>query len=189
MAPEGHNQLKCLDAKGHDRSDKPGGDLCRIANKWNRILQTNGTELGKSTIISGSYSEVDGAHHAGICIYYGYGVGWVSALDGLAVRTHHNGVLYYSGDAGVSWNMRPGPFEARAVWASDLTPSNVAVAKRGSANAADEYHVIKATSSTGKTWISKAGANADQAITGGGDSVPYDCGGASENGLYFFIPE
>jgi len=149
----------------------------------------NGPNLVQATTVNGGFTEIDGGYQAGIAISHTIASGWVSGLDGLSVRTYRNGNLYYSGDGGYFWEQRAGPFTTvRAIYCSDVNPSNIAVVKFGDADVGDDWNVLKVSSDTGKAWVNKSGINAYKSGDAAEDSVPYDCGGAAENGLFIFIP-
>lgn len=133
--------------------------------------------------------------NAGIAIFYGFGGGWVSAEDSDYVRTIRDNVLYFTDDACQTWGENNvdgigyhATFE-RAMWGRDKKPWQVGVASRTDIDEpTDNYHLLKSTLNNGGTWYDKAGANANTADTGGGDSIPYNCGGVAENGVYLIIP-
>lgn len=153
----------------------------------------NGPNLAKATTNSGSYSNIK--DDAGIALYYGYGGGWISADDGDYIRTIKSNVLYFSDDEGSTWDennvsdVGHGAVFERAMWGHDSTPQWVGVASRTDISSPFvNYHLLKSTEDNGGTWYDKAGANASTIDTGDGDSIPYNCGGTAENGLYLMIP-
>lgn len=152
----------------------------------------NGPNLRKALTTSGGY--VTGRIGAGICIFYGYGGGWVSGDDGDYVRTIVNNTLHFTSDW-TNWDennvsdVGHGATFERAMWGHDSVPQWVGVASRtGISSPFVNYHLLKSTEDNGGTWYDKAGANASTATTGGGNSIPYNAGGVAENGLYLTIP-
>ena len=155
----------------------------------------NGPNLGRATSVDGGCSEVKAG--AGICIFNGYGGGWISGRSSLCVRTLNDNWLYFSdegGDVG-TWDENQvsdighGATFERAMWGEDKKPHWVGVASRTNVSAPfGNYHLLKSTQDNGGEWYDKAGAHASTMDTGGGDSIPYNCGGVSENGLYLVIP-
>lgn len=148
-------------------------------------------DLGKATTTSGGYTECGSDENAGIDIDVQQGAGWISTDDNKYIRTARASKLYYSNDEGGTWNFRAiagggGPFKPdykKAIWGHNTIPDWIGVASSKDGGIYG-YHVLTSTPDLGVTWYSKAGANADTADTGGGDSLPYNCGGVSENGLY-----
>ena len=153
----------------------------------------NGPNLAKAIAVSGSYTKIK--DDAGIAIFHGYGGGWISADDGDYIRTIRSNVLYFSDDEGSTWDennisdVGHGATFERAMWGHDSVPQWVGVASRTDISSPFvNYHLLKSTEDNGGTWYDKAGANASTATTGGGNSIPYNCGGIAENGLYLTIP-
>lgn len=156
----------------------------------------NGPNLRKATTVSGGYTAAVKSD-AGLAIFNGYGGGWISASDGNYVRTIRDNVLYYSDTGGGSgtWSennvtdVGHGATFERAMWGHDATPNWVGVASRTEISMPyNNYHLLKSTQNNGGAWYDKAGAHASTADTGGGDSIPYNCGGVAENGVYLIIP-
>lgn len=154
----------------------------------------NGPNLGKA-IAYDSWPGENQKADAGICIFNGYGGGWISAWNGNYVRTIRDSVLYFSDDGAITWgdnqvaDIGHGAFFERAMWGSDREPHWVGVASRTSISSPyNNYHLLKSTQNNGGTWYDKAGAHASTTDTGGGDSIPYNCGGVTENGVYLIIP-
>lgn len=153
----------------------------------------NGPDLHKSTTVSGGMTLVK--TDAGICIFYGYGGGWISASDSNYVRTIRSNTLYFSDDEAATWddnsvtNVGHGATFERAMWGHDATPNWIGVASHTEISSPfNNYHLLKSSQDNGGTWYDKAGAHASTADTGGGDSIPYNCGGVAENGVYLTIP-
>lgn len=118
----------------------------------------NGPELVKATAVSGGYSQIDGDYQAGIAIYYGYGTGWISSLDGRYVRTSRGGYLYFSDDGGATWNRSLGAFEG-GIWGDDDAPNNMITA-RDESGELNSPHILKSTTNLGLDWHNKGGAHA-----------------------------
>lgn len=155
----------------------------------------NGPNLAKATTVAGAYTKVK--DDAGIAINYGYGGGWISAQNGNYVRTIRESILYYSDESGAAdtWNSNgvtnvgDGASFERAMWGHDKKPWQVGIASPvGISAPSANYHLLKSTQDNGGTWYDKGGANVSTADTGGGDSIPYNCGGVAENGVYLIIP-
>ena len=155
----------------------------------------NGPDLHKSITVSGGMTPVK--TDAGICVFNGFGGGWISAADGNYVRTLRDNVLYYSDTGGGSgtWSennvtdVGHGATFERAMWGEDKKPHWVGAASRTEISTPFlNYHLLKSTQDNGGVWHDKAGAHASTADTGGGDSIPYNCGGVAENGVYLIIP-
>jgi len=115
---------------------------------------------------------------------------WISAIDNDYIRIVHGNdqMLYLSDNYGVAWTDIAISFWSACVWASDGTPSHIATG-RGGSGTAGVPHIVRSTDDTGVSWYNKGGANAAVAGTGGGDSIPYDCGGLATHGLFVMEAE
>jgi len=156
-------------------------------------MYTNAPDLARGRTVDGLHDGVVEAG-AGIGVYYGYGGGWISAHDSKYIRVAKDTTLDYSdegGDAG-TWGERSivvpgsGIFE-KAIWGWDKKPENVGVAIRTGASDAYPQSLVS-TDDLGVNWHMKSGAHASTDDTGGGDSIPWNCGGVAENGLYLVNP-
>lgn len=153
---------------------------------------TNAVNLERATTVSGSFSECDGAHEAGIGIYYGYGAGWISAHNSGYIRVAKAGALFHTDDNCTTWTETAiivpgdGVFE-KAIWGWDKKPENIGIAVRTGAEDAYPQSLVS-TDDIGANWHMKSGAHPDIEDTGDGDSIPWNCGGVSENGLYLVYP-
>lgn len=154
---------------------------------------TDAVNLTIAPTVAGSYN-VMAKEDAGIGIYYGYGGGWISAYNSKYIRVAKDTTLYYSDEEGAedTWTEAPinvpgsGAFE-KAIWGWDRRPQNVAVAVRTGAESAYPQSLVS-TDDIGTTWHMKSGANASTRDTGAGDSIPWNCAGVAENGLYLVNP-
>lgn len=115
---------------------------------------------------------------------------WISAIDSKYIRIVHvnTQLLYRSEDYGVNWTDIAISSWSACVWASDSIPSHIATGQNANGTVGVP-HIIRSTDDNGVTWYWKGGANANIAGTGGGDSIPYDCGGLATHGLFIMEAE
>lgn len=143
-------------------------------------------ELYRSVQHGANMIHVDGPNHLGIFTNGLKGNMWVHPANNSIVKVLQQQRTWTSSDFCVSWS-NPGLMAVPVHRFTILEPhaNNLYLARDISAPLppdAGGYHVIFTTVTDGITMSGKAGAHCHLA-DGGGDSVPYNCGGASRTGI------
>lgn len=143
-------------------------------------------ELYRSVTHGALMAEVDGLNHLGIFTGALKGQMWIDPSDNWHAKVLQQAHIWATDDYCVSW-ATPGPMP---VPVTRLTirkgyPDSLYLARDVSAPIpldAGGYHVIFTSDDDGITLYGKSGAHPDQ-HDGGGNSIPYSCGGAALDGI------
>lgn len=108
---------------------------------------------------------------------------WISLLNTQVQRIVKNDMVYVTADDWAMATGNPATGKSVKVIVGDEVVGYFALGRILSTTAGDP-HVVFATRDDGATLVGRAGNNANVIDTGGGDSIPYNCGGITKDGLY-----
>jgi len=111
---------------------------------------------------------------------------WVNPSDHHSALLIQNDMIHTTSDYGLTWpDHGPLAYTAEQLTILWENPHNLCLARVASAPAPPSLlsqHVIFTSTDYGATMEGKAGANC-HLPDGAGDSIPYNCGGISEQGI------
>lgn len=150
-------------------------------------FNVNGTDLKRSTQHGAGPVEVDGANQLGIALWHGYGTAWVHIWNKNLMRILKDDHIWTTTNYCTTWiDYGITDMHVDIISVVHDSPYNLYLARKESGTippGLDQPHVIFVSDDEGQTMEGKAGAHADQA-DGGGDSIPYNCGGVAEEGIW-----
>lgn len=143
-------------------------------------------ELYRSEEHGANLLQVDGAHHLGIFIDYAKGDLWIDPENNFDAKILLDDHIWHTHDHAANWTDQ-GPIEkqARRLAIQPHQPGSLYLGRDTShwpPPLPGDGHVIYITEDEGATMWGKAGDHAHQ-IDGGGDSIPWNCGGIAHEGI------
>ena len=146
----------------------------------------NFSELYRSEEHGANLVEVDGLEHLGIFVDWFKGDIAINPLRRAHIKILTRNHIYTTSTFGAVW-ASPGPTESRVarLKAYEGWPNNLYLARDTDGWILHDpwnFHTIFTTENDGIDMIGKSGSHPDQ-DDGGGDSIPWNCGGAAHTGI------
>lgn len=152
----------------------------------------NPHELFRSQNKGTVFSEIDGTEHFGFRIDVPLGNMWIHPRDRADIRVLITNVLWRTADTWTTW--RAPTYPPHPVGRLSIISHSPDYLYLGRATSAPEPpdphppHVLFVSQDAGETMWGKAGEHAGEP-DGGGDSIPFNCGGISLDGILHPEPE
>jgi len=151
----------------------------------------NPQELFRSEAHGAAMIEVDGLHHLGLYLEPEISSMWIHETDHNWLTTLSNRHLWTTLDYAVNWTDHgETSYRVERLRILSAQPEHLYLARDQNAWPIVHPHgphVLYVSQDYGTTMYGKAGANA-HLPTGGGDSIPYNCGGVCLQGMQLFPP-
>lgn len=174
-------RLRCM-VDPTDHSIVYAGSLVNLGNP---------DELFRSIQHGANFAEVDGIHHLGIYLEPEISSMWIHETDHNWLTTLSHRHLWTTLDYCANWTDHGETFKrVERLRILSPQPEHLYLARDQSADPPvhpQGPHVLYISDDYGATMYGKAGAHA-HLPTGGGDSIPYDCGGVCLEGMQLFDP-